>query len=124
MRQFEIDDIDRAALGDANAQMRVQRRKDVLTSLAKRRIDALRCATPAWGNKKAIKAFYSEANRLTNETGILHEVDHIVPIQGRKVCGLHVEHNLQILPKVENVRKHASFSDWDKLPRRRHRNDT
>ncbi|MES2511825.1 MAG: hypothetical protein V4625_18015 [Pseudomonadota bacterium] len=77
-------------------------------------------ATPAWANEKAIKAIYAEAKRLTNETGIPHEVDHVVPIQGSKVCGLHVEHNLQILTKAKNVQKHANFSDWDK-PRRKQR---
>lgn len=119
MRQFEIDDMARAAAGNANAQMRVQRRKDVLAGNGERRSAAMQCATPPWANKKAIRAIYAEAKRLTNETGIPHEVDHIVPIQGAKVCGLHVEHNLQILTKVKNVQKHANFSDWENLPRRR-----
>jgi hypothetical protein len=34
-----------------------------------------------------------------------------VPIQGKRVCGLHVEVNLQILTKVDNVKKHARFHD-------------
>lgn len=122
MRQFEIDDMERAAAGDADAQLRVQRRKDVLVWNWENRREAMQCATPAWASKKAIRAIYAEAKRLTRETGIPHEVDHIVPIQGSKVCGLHVEHNLQILTKVENVQKHANFSDWDDLPRRRQKN--
>lgn len=63
-------------------------------------------ATPAWADQTVIASIYAEAVRLTRETGIKHEVDHIYPLQGRLVCGLHCEDNLQILTKVENIRKH------------------
>ncbi|MDH4602416.1 MULTISPECIES: HNH endonuclease signature motif containing protein [Pseudomonas syringae group] len=111
MRQFELDDILRAESGDLDAQLRVQRRKDVLKWNGERRRTALRRATPLWADLAAIKAFYKDAKRLSIETGVLHEVDHIVPIQGEKVCGLHVENNLQILTKTDNVKKHSRFTD-------------
>jgi hypothetical protein len=63
-----------------------------------------RC-TPRWANREAIERFYEEARRLTAETGIPHAVDHIVPISGLRVSGLHVEANLQILTRLENSRK-------------------
>ena len=50
-------------------------------------------------------AFYEEARRLTEETGIVHHVDHIIPINHPLICGLHVETNLQVLPAAENSRK-------------------
>jgi len=57
---------------------------------------------PAWANLDAIEHIYAEARRMTVVTGIRHEVDHIVPLQGREVSGLHVENNLQILTKQAN----------------------
>ena len=61
--------------------------------------------TPAWADVAAIHSIYRECERLTRETGVLHHVDHIVPLQGRRVSGLHVEANLQILTAAENTAK-------------------
>ncbi len=52
-----------------------------------------------------IKAFYVEAERLTIKTGIQYEVDHIIPLQGEMVSGLHVHNNLQILTRSKNRSK-------------------
>ena len=65
---------------------------------------------PAWANKEAIKQFYIDAKKLTEETGIPHEVDHIIPSNHPMVCGLHVENNLQILTKSENRKKYNYFN--------------
>ena len=64
--------------------------------------------TPSWltkDHKSEITAMYKEARRLTRETGVKHEVDHIHPIHGENLCGLHVPWNLQILSRKENTRK-------------------
>jgi len=66
-------------------------------------------ATPPWVDKDEILAFYAEARRLTKLTGIPHEVDHIHPLQGKNLCGLHVPWNLQVLPRVENRKKHNRY---------------
>lgn len=74
----------------------------------------LKRATPAWLTKedwKAMNAFYEEAKRLTLETGLRHEVDHIIPLFGKSVSGLHVPSNLQVLTQADNVSKSNRYAD-------------
>lgn len=70
--------------------------------------------TPPWVDLVAIRAFYIEARRLTILTGELHVVDHIVPMCGRTVSGLHVHWNLRVIHWRENARKGAW--SWPGMP--------
>jgi 5-methylcytosine-specific restriction endonuclease McrA len=70
-------------------------------------------AAPAWltdGQNEAMVAIYEQAEHLTRETGILHEVNHIIPLNHPDVCGLHVLWNLQVLTLPENRQKSNSFN--------------
>lgn len=58
-------------------------------------------ATPSWANLDIIKRVYDCAEG--------DHVDHIIPLQGELVCGLHVENNLQYLSPEENMRKSNKF---------------
>ena len=73
------------------------------------RKEAVNRATPAWADKVAIEAIYIEAERLTRETGVQHEVDHEYPLRGKLVCGLHVAENLRVLTQEANRKKAAKF---------------
>ena len=74
------------------------------------RIAAKLQRTPPWVDHEAIRVFYDESVRLTNETGIPYQVDHIIPLQGKLVSGLHVHTNLQVITAEENRKKTNSFS--------------
>lgn len=64
-----------------------------------------------WRRDRAkIRELYDRASKLTRETGIPHEVDHIYPIQGRNGCGLHVHWNLQVITRQENRAKSNGVS--------------
>jgi 5-methylcytosine-specific restriction endonuclease McrA len=74
----------------------------------KRRCAKLQRAV-SWANNKKITRIYELAkwaSRFTDEP--LH-VDHIIPLQGENISGLHVETNLQILPASENCAKKNYF---------------
>jgi hypothetical protein len=79
----------------------------ITADMAKRRA-AKKQRTPPWLTKKdfvMIESFYKLANEKTLQTGFAWHVDHIVPLQGKLVSGLHVPQNLRVIPWNENVSK-------------------
>ena len=65
-------------------------------------------AIPVWlerADKLEIEDTYRRAREVTATTGRRWHVDHIIPLRGKEVCGLHVPWNLQVLSAEENVRK-------------------
>ncbi len=65
--------------------------------------------TPEWADLDLINVFYALAKEMTEETGIPHHVDHIIPLQGENVSGLHVATNLQVIPAADNFSKGNSY---------------
>lgn len=84
--------------------------RDLARECVSRRRAALMSAMPKWVDRKAIRAVYAAAVKASKETGIPHEVDHIMPLRGKGFCGLHVPWNLQVLTAVENKKKFTSFA--------------
>lgn len=61
---------------------------------------------PKWSEEDKIKAYYDVCAFFNEVNGYTkYHVDHIIPLQGKNVSGLHVQNNLQILPATENISK-------------------
>jgi hypothetical protein len=94
------------------------KRKKFEKTLAKKRErrsvheEARKERVPTWLTeiqKEEINDIYRKAREIEKLTGVKQHVDHIVPLQGEFVSGLHVPWNLQILPASENSRKSNNF---------------
>jgi 5-methylcytosine-specific restriction endonuclease McrA len=84
-----------------------------ITAHVRKRQAAKLQRTPHWLTEDQIKTmelFYMAAAALTKDTGVRHEVDHIVPLQGKLVSGLHVPWNMQILTRSQNRSKTNYFT--------------
>jgi hypothetical protein len=79
--------------------------KDKIKQRVRLRVARCKQALPTWADRQVINAIYAEARRM-NMT-----VDHIVPLRGTNVCGLHIENNLQLLSRADNARKGNRFME-------------
>ena len=107
--RWKKDNPERAA--EVSRKTRLKNKARVLATKAKYRASK-RNKTPIWVDKEhlwLIKQAYELAIIRTKQFGFLWHVDHIVPIQGKLVSGLHVIENLQVIPGVENIKKKNKF---------------
>jgi hypothetical protein len=65
--------------------------------------------TPLWADIDKIRDIY--VNRPDG-----YHVDHIIPLKGELICGLHVENNLQYLPAKDNISKKNKWKESDTCP--------
>lgn len=70
-------------------------------------------ATPKWIDIQKIWNIYEQCAAINKISTTKHEVDHIVPLQGKTVCGLHVDYNLRIITKSENSKKHNKLLEQE-----------
>ncbi|PHS02772.1 MAG: hypothetical protein COA78_20225 [Blastopirellula sp.] len=72
---------------------------------SRKRKMSVKQATPGWANKDKILSVYESAVVLSRKFNVTYEVDHIVPLHGENVCGLHVENNLCVMEASLNRAK-------------------
>ena len=83
----------------------------VLAHTVKRRLAKIK-RTPVWltsDDHWMIEQAYELAAVRTKMFGFVWHVDHIVPLQGKLVSGLHAPNNLRVIPGAENIRKSNHF---------------
>jgi len=80
----------------------------VLEQSARKRATKL-LRVPIWADKKEIKRIYEIACRKSNIEGRKYHVDHIIPLRGKLVSGLHIPSNLQVILELENLAKSNKF---------------
>jgi len=98
-----------------NAHLRAytKQNRDKYNAYSKLRATAKMHRTPTWltgDDVWLMKEIYALATLRTKLTKIKWHVDHIIPLQGSIVSGLHVPTNLQVITQTENIRK---FNSWD-----------
>lgn len=108
-KRYAEDPEFREALKERNRKWSRENPDKIAAKGAKRHAAKLQ-RTPGFGCQCLISLFYEAAREATEKTGVEHHVDHVIPLQGRAVSGLHVASNLQILSAAENVSKGNSYA--------------
>lgn len=89
-----------------------QANKGKITALNALRKEVIKQRTPEWLTEDdfwLIREVYDLAALRTKMFGFSWHVDHIVPLQGKLVSGLHVPINLQVIPGIENIKKKNKY---------------
>lgn len=106
-------ELNRPKVRAINSRWKKNNPDKVCAEASKRRARKLN-ATPPWlteDQQKAIVEVYTHARDCELVSGESYHVDHIIPLQGKNVCGLHVPWNLQVLPADVNIAKGNRYED-------------
>ena len=81
----------------------------VIAKVSKRRAKQV---SATFGDQEAINFVYHAAQAIKDVYGTQWEVDHVVPLQGNNVSGLHIACNLQLLSPEQNRSKSNQWQDY------------
>jgi len=98
-------------VAEVSRKTRLKNKARVLATKAKYRASK-RNKTPIWADKEhlwLIKQAYELAILRTKQFEFLWHVDHIIPLNGVNVSGLHVIENIQVIPAAENLLKNNKY---------------
>lgn len=76
-----------------------------------KRTKKLAQATPNWVDIAEIGHIHKYREAISRKTGVEYHVDHYYPLQGKKICGLNVPWNLQVITAEENLAKHNKMPE-------------
>lgn len=110
-RNIAYNTNNRATMSKKEAEWRANNRGKVAANIRRYQISKMN-RTPSWltdFDKLKIQCIYSVAAMLTRENNESWEVDHVIPLQGKKVSGLHVPNNLLFVRASENRAKNNRF---------------
>ena len=112
VKAWRVSNLDKARA--CSKKWRSEHKEYDVAKTAKRKALKL-SATPKWADKNKIKTEYALAQWCTDVMGTPYHVDHIVPLKGKTVCGLHVEANLCVIPAADNISKsnHSWPDMWE-----------
>jgi hypothetical protein len=91
-----------------------QANKGKINALVAARKKHIKQRTPKWfglEERWVVKEVYELAASRTKMMWFAWHVDHIVPLQGDIVSGLHVMNNLQVIPGVDNIKKKNRYAE-------------
>ncbi len=89
-----------------------EKRRVIKAACQERRRVSKVSSIPPWltpVDRMLIRTRYLEARWMTIRSGVKHQVDHIIPLVSKIVCGLHVPWNLRVIPARENAKKSNRF---------------
>jgi hypothetical protein len=108
-KEYRLENLDeRREYDRKQSKVYYSNNKDAAMEKSARRRAIKAQAMPPWVDEthlKRLRSIYKTCKNVSERTGKVHHVDHIVPLKGDNICGLHVWWNLRIIPARMNLSK-------------------